>query len=120
MHTRDEAAGMEEPPYMGRALRTIRSFEGQPLNGQPRPPAYVFITNTPWDLYLDAPAPRITGVVEGFQIPDLKGDAKGSLREVVEAREKPIEMHELMKPITGHSVIPSTFDGENPRIRLRS
>jgi hypothetical protein len=114
IHTRDDATGMEKPPYMERALKIIRSFEGQPLNGQPRPPAYVFITNTPWDLYLDAPAPRITGVVEGFQIPDFKGDAKASLREVVEAREKHIEMHELMKSITDHSVIPSTFDGEIP------
>jgi hypothetical protein len=114
INTRDDATGMEEPPYMGKALRRLSSFEGQLLNGQPRPPAYVFVTNTPWDLYLDSPAPRMTGVVEGFQIPDFKGDAMASLREIINAREKHIEMHELIKSIMDHSAVPSTFDGQIP------
>jgi len=114
MNTLDDSTGIQEPPYMAKALRRLRSFEGQSLNGQARPPAYVFVTNTPWDLYLDSPTPRMAVVVEGFQIPDFKGDAKASLREIIDAREKHIEMHELMKSMTDHSTIPSTFDGEIP------
>ena len=58
--TRDEATGEQPPAYLKKAFARLRSFEGQELNGQSRPPAYVFVTNTPWDLYLDAPAPRCT------------------------------------------------------------
>src|ERR1700722_1670668 len=120
INTRDDAIGMDAPPYMDKALRRLRSFEGQLLNGQPRPPAYVFVTNTPWDLYIDDPAPRCTGVVEGFQIPDFKSDVLVSLREVVDARERHIEMHELMKSIKDHSGIPSTFDGGIPEYAFDS
>jgi hypothetical protein len=49
----------------------------------------------------------------GFQIPDFKSGVQAS-REVIDAREKHIEMHELMKSIKDHSEIPSTFDGEIP------
>jgi hypothetical protein len=52
INTRDDATGMDEPPYMDKALRRLRSFEGRLLNGQSRPSAYVFVTNTPWDLYM--------------------------------------------------------------------
>lgn len=53
-------------------------------------------------------------IVEGFQISDFKSGVQASLREVINAREKHIEMHELMKSIKDHSEIPSTFDGEIP------
>lgn len=103
------------PPYLEKALRRLRSFEGQPLNHKPRPPAYVFVTNTPWSLYLDEPAPRCAALAEGFQISDFKGGVYvPSLRYAVDAREAHIEMHELMRSIQDHSDIPSTFDGEIP------
>jgi len=54
-------------------------------------------------------------MAEGFQIPDFKGDtAFRSLREAIEARERHIEMHDLMQSILDHADIPATFDGEIP------
>ena len=115
INMRDDANNNQPPLYLEKALRRLRSFEGQPLNGQLRPSAYVFLTNTPWSLYLDAPAPRCATLAEGFQIPDFKGGGYApSLRHVIDAREAHIEMHDLMISIQDHSNIPSTFDGEIP------
>jgi len=74
----------------------------------------VFVTNAPWDLCLDAPAPRCTALAEGFQIPDFKSGVRADLRRVIDARESHIEMHELMKSFKDHADIPTTFDGEIP------
>lgn len=121
INMRDVASDDQLPPYLEKALRRLRSFEGQPLNHKPRPPAYVFVTNTPWSLYLDEPAPRCAALAEGFQIPDFKGGVYvPSLRYAVDAREAHIEMHELMRSIQDHSYIPSTFDGEIPEYAFGS
>jgi hypothetical protein len=115
LNMRDDGLGTSQAPpaFFASALRRLRSFEGQPLNGKPRPPAYVFLTNTPWALYLDDPAPRRGRLIEGFQIPDFKqGVLYQSLRHAIDAREAHIEMHKLMESIGDHSEIPSTFDGE--------
>jgi hypothetical protein len=120
INARDDARGEEPPPYLEKALSRLRSFEGQQLNGQPRPPAYVFVTNTPWDLYLDDPSPRCTAIAEGFQISDFKSGVLVSLRRVIDAREKHIEMHELMKSFKDHSDIPSTFDGQIPEFAFNA
>lgn len=115
INMRDDATENQPPTYLDKALRRLRSFEGQTLNGQLRPPAYIFVTNTPWSLYLDAPAPRCVVLAEGFQIPDFKGGIYApSLRHAIDARETHIEMHELIGSIQDHSDIPSTFDGEMP------
>jgi hypothetical protein len=114
INARDDSTGDQPPAFLEKALRRIRSFEGQSLNGQPRPQAYVFVSNSPWDLSLDVSAPRCTVLAEGFQIPDFKSGVRASLRNVIEAREAHIEMHELIKSIKDHSEIPSTFDGEIP------
>lgn len=115
INMRDDATGNQPPTYLEKALRRLRFFEGQSLNGQLRPPAYVFVTNSPWSLYLDAPAPRCAALAEGFQIPNFKGGVYApSLRHAIDAREAHIEMHELIRSIQDHSNIPSTFDGEIP------
>jgi hypothetical protein len=111
----DEIRDQECPPYIDKALGTIRSFEGKLLNGEPRPAAYVFVTNTPWELCLDAPAPGCVVVAEGFQIPEFKRDSVApSLRHLINAREAHIEMHRLIRSLEDHMEIPSTFDGEMP------
>lgn len=121
INMRDVASDDQLPPYLEKALRRLRSFEGQPLNHKPRPPAYVFVTNTPWSLYLDEPAPRCAALAEGFQISDFKGGVYvPSLRYAVDAREAHIEMHELMRSIQDYSYIPSTFDGEIPEYAFGS
>jgi hypothetical protein len=114
INTRDDATGEQPPIHLEKALARLRSFEGQLLNGHPCPPAYVFVTNTPWDLYPDSPAPRCSVLAEGFQIPDFKSGVLMNLRRVIDAREIHVEMYELMKSIIDHSDIPSTFDGQIP------
>ena len=114
INVRDDAAGEQPPAFLKKALEQLRSFEAQPLYGQPRPPAYVFVTNAPWDLYPDAPAPRCTALAEGFQIPDFKSGVLADLRCVIDARKSHIEMHELIKSFKDHSDIPTTFDGQMP------
>jgi hypothetical protein len=121
VNLRDDATDQQPPVFLEKALRRLRSFEGQPLNGQPRPPAYVLVTNTPWALYLDAPEPRVTALAEGFQIPDFKGGiTASSLRHAIEARKAHLEMHALKQSIKDHSGIPSTFDGEIPHYAFHS
>lgn len=115
INMQDDATDNGPPAYLEKALRRIRSLEGKLLNGQPCPSAYVFVTNTPWSLHLDAPAPRCGALAEGYQIADFKGGGYApSLRHAIDAREKHIEMHELMESIRDHSDIPSTFDGDIP------
>jgi len=120
INTRDDATGERPPMFLEKALARLRSFEGQPLNGQPRPSAYVFVTNTPWDLYLDSPMPRCTALAEGFQIPDFKSGVPTSLRRAIDARESHIEMHEWIKSFKDHSDIPSTFDGQIPELAFNT
>jgi hypothetical protein len=53
-------------------------------------------------------------LAEGFKIPDFKLDAVADLRQIVQAREAHIEMHNLLKSLHEHSEVPSTFDGDLP------
>lgn len=114
INLRDDATDESPPTYLPKVFRRLRSLEGQTLNGIPAPPAYVFVTNAPWDLHLDEPAPRSTFLAEGFQIPDFKSGVTADLRKVINAREAHIEMHKLIKSMREHANIPSTFDGESP------
>ena len=115
VNSRDDAHDQLQPVFLKNVLRRLRFFEGQTLNGRARPPAYVFLTNAPWEHYLEMPAPRCTVLAEGFQIPDFKeGVWMPSLRHIIDAREAHIEMHGLIQSIKDHSDIPSTFDGEIP------
>lgn len=110
----DNARDGARPAFLEKVLTDLRRFEGASLNGNPRPPAYVFLTNTPWEHALDAPAPRSTIQAEGFQIPDFKARDVASLREAIDARQAHIEMHELINSMREHADVPSTFDGEIP------
>lgn len=112
MNTPDEATDQSVPSFFESARRRLRTFEGQPLNGNERPPAYVFLTNTPWELALDRPTPRCTIFAEGFQIPDFKFDVISDLRTAINARERHMAMHQVMSSLNDHLEVPSTFDGQ--------
>lgn len=115
INVRDDEAANQPPKHLIKVMRRLRFLEGKLLNGRLRPRAYVFVTNTPWSLYLDDPEPRCTALAEGFQIPDFKGGVYvPSLRHAIDSKQAHIEMHELMESIRDHSNIPSTFDGEMP------
>lgn len=111
----DTAAGSDIPDYLRTALADLRAFEGRVINGKPLPDAYVVVTNTPWHHHLHTGAFRCSTMADGFQIQDFKHDTLfPSLRAAIDARERHIEMHELLRAILDHSEIPSTFDGEIP------
>ena len=105
-------------------LNILRSFlqgvrdreEKLKIDGNPAPPAYVFITNNSHEYGLNT-AFRTWGVAEGYKIPDFHIDSQfTSLREALNAREKHIEIFSLVKSMREHYSIPSTFDGDNPEL----
>lgn len=109
----DVAADSDVPAYLRTALADLRAFEGRVINGKPLPNAYLVVTNTPWHHHLETEVFRCSTMAEGFQIPDFKGDAVfPSLRAAIEARDRHIEMDELLRSMKDHADIPSTFDGE--------
>lgn len=111
----DDAVEADVPKRLDTTLSDLRAFEGRLINDKPLPEAYLFVTNTPWHHHLDEEAFRCCVMVDGFQIPDFKGDVMApSLRAAIEARERHIEMHKLFRSVQVHSDIPSTFDGEIP------
>lgn len=111
----DDTTAIEVPAYMQRALADLRKFEGRIINGKPLPDAYIVVTNTPWHHHLHASNFRCIAMAEGFQIQDFKIDTTfPSLRMAIDARERHIEMYDLIQSIKDHSDIPSTFDGEIP------
>lgn len=103
------------PDRLQAALSDLRAFEGKTINEKSLPNAYIFVTNTPWHHHLLEQGVRCEVLIDGFQIPDFKGDIPApSLRAAIDARERHIEMHDLMRSIQDHSEVPSTFDGEIP------
>ena len=113
INTPDDGRGDVRPLFLTTVRNRLRAWEGTLLNAQPRPAAYVVMTNMPWEYDLDGPAARSTYLAEGFQIADFKeGVMFPTLRAAINAREAHREMHGLMQSIADHSEIPSTFDGE--------
>jgi len=107
----------EIPDYLARALTDLRRFEGRLLNGSPLPPAYLIVTNRPFDRNLDSADIRCSALFEGFQISDFKsGAAFPSLRAAHHARLAHADLHQLMESMQKHSEIPVTFDGEAPEL----
>jgi hypothetical protein len=102
-----------EPEFFKSAERRLRAFEGGLLNREPYPSARVFLTNTPWDLYLEDPSPRRLFMALGFQLQDFASGPR-TLRQLIDGREAHVEMHALFDSIRDHSQIPATFDGEIP------
>lgn len=105
------------PMYMQKALSDLRKFEGRIINGYPLPPAYLFVTNTPWHHHLNTSNFRLVTMAEGFQIPDLKlGTTYPNLRAAIDSRDSHIEIYDLIQSIKDHAEIPSTFDGDIPEL----
>lgn len=105
------------PARLSKALADLRCFEGRHQNGQPLPPAYLFVTNRPHDLALEDKHIQTTILAEGFQIPGFKFDtAFPSLRAAHRARKEHTDMHQLLESMRVHSEIPTTFDGTPPEL----
>lgn len=97
-------------------VSAMRRLEGSlKVDGEPAPPAYVFVTNLPYHHDPRASNVRPAILAEGFKIADFKMDRQlANLREAVDAREKHRDMLNLMQAfVAAHP--PSTFDGEAPQ-----
>lgn len=107
----------EVPAYMQRAFDLLRRFELSEPEAQRLPPAYVFLTNTPWEHHLDSVEWSQAVLADGFRIDEFKSDhVFPSLRAAINGRQSHIDMHQLLKSMHMHSGIPSTFDGEAPEL----
>ena len=96
-----------------RAERRLKSVESLKIANQPAPPAYVCLTNVSDHYFLESPQTPVLASFYGFKVPEFLGTFP-TIRDAVRARERHLEMFELMRSIEKHSHIPSTFDGELP------
>lgn len=105
----------EITPILKAGQRELRASEHQKVQGNPAPPAYVFLTAAPHHFALDAVELGRAVLAEGFRIPEFKEGAQfPSVRHMAESRERHQEMHSLLESLRIHHEIPSTFDGEMP------
>ena len=97
------------------------------VDGQPAPEAYVFVTNRSFLHDLDGTSGVDLWAVSGFRIHDFPpGKNAKSMLDMVDARERHMEVHWLQKALQAHRDIPTTFDdrlpeevfGDVPDVRL--
>lgn len=97
------------------ALAAIRGREPKmTIQGEPAPPAHIYVTNQPYHLALDKTHLPRACLVAGFKIPDFGHGAKfQSYTEAHKARMKYAALNDVQKAMVTYS-IPVTFDGEIP------
>jgi hypothetical protein len=85
------------------------------IDGNPAPPAYVFITNHSFAYNLEATEFERIGFASGFKIDFFKTNTRyTSLREARLAREHHKDIVKLVQSMREQVSIPVTFDGEIP------
>lgn len=95
-------------------LKELRSKEDMILDGHPAPPAYIIVSNNPFEHALDSSNYSVSALAEGFRIPDMKYDMQfHSVREMRLNRDKHLPIHDLIQSMLLHARIPVTFDGED-------
>lgn len=117
-----ETPEVAKAPWLWDVLGDIRRKEAiMTVRGQPAPPAYVILTNYPHQYGLEKLVSSPVVVAEGFKIPDFKMDCTFyGIREARLARERHIEIFQLMKAMATYWEFPSTFDGEIPEFAYDS
>ena len=117
----DEFEDDRRPSQLTAVLKSLRTREEKlKIRGHPAPPAYVVITNNP-DYYSPEAPTRRWAFVEGFKMPDFRMEADyASLREAREARDRHIEISELVESLKQHTWVPITFDADIPEIAFGS
>lgn len=85
------------------------------IEGQSAPPAYVFVTNRAYMQAFDLPDVGEVGIAHGFKILEFpQGLGCRTFLEAVNARERHLEPHLLLKAMNTRAEIPSTFDSRTP------
>lgn len=98
------------------ALKQIRDNEqAAGPDGEPLPPAYVFVTNHVFHNDLDGFGTGMQALAAGFRMADFGPDVRYTgYAGVVAARDRHAPMTALIKSMKAHYEIPATFDGELP------
>ena len=85
------------------------------IEGQPAPPAYLFVSNRAFMHALDSDECPESGMAYGFKIDEfLPRSGFSSILEAARARDRHIEAHWLIKALHTRPEIPSTFDDRMP------
>jgi hypothetical protein len=105
-----------EPDWAASLDQELAAAEAElTIGGRPAPQAYLFVTNRAFMHALDAPDCGEAGLAHGFKIREFpQGRGCASLLEAVEARERHLEAHWLLKAMNTRAEIPSTFDDHLP------
>jgi hypothetical protein len=106
----------EVPDWMRHIDAEIEQAEKElTIEGQPAPPAYVMVTNLGAAHALDKTVFADVGLACGFKIPDfaMRKPAR-SILELVDAREKHLELHWMRKALHRQQTVPNTFDDRLP------
>jgi hypothetical protein len=113
----DTATDSEMPGFLKTAIENVRRFENRPVRGSLRPPAYLFVTNHPFEYNLTGTSFRTFVLGEGFRIPEFKSDTPfPSAGAAYRARQRHADMHQLLESMREHTQVPSTFDGDIPEL----
>ncbi len=112
----EQATDFQSTKWMQEASKDLRQAEIRlKVNGNPAPPAYVFLTNQPNHYDLENIGSGREILAEGYKIPDWKVDTSFSdLREAINSRDRHKEVFDLFDSLKEHNKIPATFDGEIP------
>lgn len=103
------------PQFIKSAIQKLRNFETYQPHAKTLPSAYIFLTNTPWEHYLDRTDWQCHISREGFKLKEFQRDHEfSSLQDEINAWEKHKEMHKLLKSIQVHTNVPITFGDESP------
>jgi hypothetical protein len=105
-----------EENLLGKLMPAITSRESKMVmeDGQPAPPAFVFVTNHPYHYDLEGTGTARGALAVGFKIPDFGMNAPPmTLPDAYKAKVKHADLFTLMDAFRNYH-IPSTFDGEIP------
>jgi hypothetical protein len=100
------------------AVPKLRELEGtMQIDGQPAPPAYVFVTNIPDHRNTGDASFGLQAFATGFKVPNFgQGAVHHGMHALMKAREQHADILSLQEAAKVRSTIPSTFDGSNPAL----
>ena len=114
----DADSGSGRPKWIGHIEGQLDKMERNlkiPKDDGVPEPAYVFLTNNPYSLYLGSDQYTPSAFLQGFKIDGFRTGHNFCLLSAMRAhREEHRDMYNLIESMKSFSNVPSTFDGGNP------
>jgi hypothetical protein len=110
----------ESGSWVNHAIAQVTQAEAElTIRREPAPAAYVIFMNHPHHYNLSAAEAGTTVVAAGFKISDFGCNSEPRrYRDLILAREKHVEIFDLLRSLKTHTVVPATFDGDHPEFAL--